>query len=156
MFLLCFACCIESIGMLFVKIGRTDEKLFKGILFNENSLLVSIVRNYENFDVLILFPLLRWIDQYTVCENQLNGWQVIWGYFSLKFPSCSVEWILEKFWSFYVFPFVELNRSVYCLWKSVHWLKSYFGGIFHRKIARRSPCVKFGTFWLSHIFRLSS
>jgi hypothetical protein len=46
----------ESIDMLIVKIGRTVEKLFKEGFFHENSPLAPIE---WNFDVFVLFPLLR-------------------------------------------------------------------------------------------------
>jgi hypothetical protein len=35
MFLLCSACWNESISKLFVKIGRTVDKLFKGVFYRE-------------------------------------------------------------------------------------------------------------------------
>jgi hypothetical protein len=103
-----------------------------------------------------VFRLLNWIDQYTICENQSNGWKVTQGgFFSRKFPGCSPRMNFENFFSFQVFRLVELNRSVYCLWKSVHSLDSYFGGIFFtRKINGCSPSVKFGFFCYFHFFQL--
>jgi hypothetical protein len=61
--------------------------------------------------------------------------KLLMGDFSLKFPDCSPNTNFEKFWRRFVFPLVELDRSVYCLWKSVHWLKSYFGGFVHKKFS---------------------
>jgi hypothetical protein len=51
----------------------------------------------------------------------------------LHSPLGHVIALVKIFRSFYVFPLVDLNQLVYCLWKLVHWLKSYFGGYFDKK-----------------------
>jgi hypothetical protein len=59
---------------------------------------------------------------------------------------------LKILWSFCMFPLAELNRSVYCLWKSVHWLKSYFVGYFHKKYPLLFPLREIWNFLNIWIF----
>jgi hypothetical protein len=96
-------------------------------------------RNYEDFDVLILFLLLRWIDQYTIRENRLNGSKVINGRKVFgNSPIAPLKWNLENV---VIFPLVELNSLVYCKWESVERVKSYSTGCFGLKspMGRFSP-----------------
>jgi hypothetical protein len=105
------------------------KKLLLGVFFHENSPLAPLEWKFKNFDVCILFPLLRWMDQYAVCENQSNGWKVIQeGIFHGNFPVAPLKWNLESFWCSHVFALVELNLAVHCWWESVEQLKSYSTG----------------------------
>jgi hypothetical protein len=61
------------------------------------------------------------------------------GYFSHENSSIAPLKRISKYLrSFCVFPLADLNQSVYCLWKSVHWLKVILW-VFFIKISPVAP-----------------
>jgi hypothetical protein len=94
--------------------------------------------NFNNFDVFVVLCLLNWFDQYTITQNQSNGWNVIQRVYLRKILGCSPNVTFETFLVIPLFPLVDLNWSVCWLWKSVEWLKSYSRGFF-TKISRLLP-----------------
>jgi hypothetical protein len=53
------------------------EKCMFVVVFVCKFTAATLEYNWKNFDVLVGFTLLNWIDQYTICENQSNGWKVL-------------------------------------------------------------------------------
>jgi hypothetical protein len=81
-----------------VKIGRTVEKLYKGVIFHENSLVAPLKRILRIFEVFMFFRLSSRIDRYIVCGIWLFFVKkFFWGIFSQKLPGRSPSMKFETF-----------------------------------------------------------
>jgi hypothetical protein len=61
----------------------------------------------------------------------------------MKIPQLLPKNVIWRFMRFSLFLVVKVSRSVYCLWKSVERLMSYFCSIFLGKFAGGSPRMNF-------------
>jgi hypothetical protein len=83
---------------------------------------------------------LNWIDQYTICDNWLNGWKIIQGdIFWRKFSSCYSKTNFEIFFKFSCFFHLSswIDWYIVCGNQFIRW-KVVSEGIFSQKFPGRS------------------